>query len=338
MNDILEYALISRDWPVWIRYVITCLAVVAAYFLHWSIFGNNTEYPILLFYPVIIATGLFLDRGNGIFASVLSTLLAVYYLLPIGPVTSYQSSLEIISVLLFLATGLTMAIFVEALHKLFVSLHKANQQISHLAEARGILLRELSHRTRNDLAALNSLFLIQAHSLRDPGAQRAFKSAAERMQIIARVHERLTIDAHAIVIDSERFITDLSDDLRLSVFSGRPVALELAVESHKINHQSAVAVGLIINELITNALKYAFPDGRIGKVIVSFRQGEDIFRLRVSDNGVGFQNLEHKNGSGLGLELIRTLAAQLDGNLVRHDSKVGTDFEISFPNRPERNF
>src|ERR1043166_5632843 len=174
MDTVLRYALISRDWPLWFRYAMTLLWVGVAYYVHLMIFGSNIAYPFLLFYPVIIAATLFLDRGNGIFASVLSALLAIYYLLPIGPVTGKENAKEVVAIMLFLITGLAMAVFVEALHNIFISLRGANKQISSLAQARGVLLRELAHRTRNDMAALSSLFQLQARSLKEPAAKKAF--------------------------------------------------------------------------------------------------------------------------------------------------------------------
>src|SRR6185436_345353 len=129
---------------------------------------------------------------------------------------------------------------------------------------------------------------------------------------------------------------DLCNDLRVSAFSGKPIALDLSIESHDLDHQRAVAIGLIINELITNALKYAFPKERSGKISVSFEKHGGEFRFRVSDDGVGRATHEPKKGAGHGLDIVRTLAAQLGGRLEQKKTDVGATFEVVFPeNRSE---
>jgi two-component sensor histidine kinase len=117
------------------------------------------------------------------------------------------------------------------------------------------------------------------------------------------------------VVHSKAFITDLCDDLRSAFAELRPIRLRVEVEDHQLPQEQAVPVGLIINELVTNALKYAFPDGRSGTVRVSFICQQQTFCLSVEDDGIGTDAEAKPKGSGLGQRLLRSMAIQLGGSM-----------------------
>jgi two-component sensor histidine kinase len=113
----------------------------------------------------------------------------------------------------------------------------------------------------------------------------------------------------------------------------RPVAVEVAAEPHPLSHQQAVAVGLIINEAVTNALKYAFPDERRGTVSVSFNRLDEAFMLRVKDDGIGFDPERAPRVGGIGRRLVHSMAQQLDGSLTVEpdEGQPGTVVTVTFP-------
>jgi two-component system, sensor histidine kinase PdtaS len=113
----------------------------------------------------------------------------------------------------------------------------------------------------------------------------------------------------------------------------RPIAVKLEVESHLVPQERAVPVGLIINELLTNALKYAFPDERTGTVSVRFTREAEGFCLRVTDDGVGMAPDRPANGSGLGQRLVRSMVTQLEGSYaIEPDAGTpGTVATVRFP-------
>ncbi|WP_187144319.1 sensor histidine kinase, partial [Microvirga massiliensis] len=172
------------------------------------------------------------------------------------------------------------------------------------------------HRVKNDLAALMALVRLQERSLADPAARAALSSTAERIHVLSRVHDRLRRADRAAVVDVGRFVTELCDDVRATLQGLRPVALRVTAENCLLPQEQAVAVGLITNELLTNALKHAFPEDRGGTITVRFARHEDGFELVVTDDGVGLSsNVAAGGSSGLGQRLMRSLAAQLGGTL-----------------------
>jgi two-component sensor histidine kinase len=287
--------------------------------------GGN---PFLLFFPVIIVCGMVFDRGNGIFATLLSAVLAIYYLIPPYQALALNSD-DVVAVSLFIFIGLVMSVLVEALHLAYVNLEKSHAQIASSAHEQQVLMDELTHRMRNHLATIAALLRLQSRSVDEPAARASLSTAADRVQIIAQVHDRLDIQGDRAVVDSRGYITDLCDDLKAGLIGLRPVALEIAIESHPIGIQKAVAIGLIINELTTNALKYAFPDEERGRIKISFERSGKEYHLIVRDNGTGMDG--QQRGTGMGLKLVRTLAAQLGGDLEISDAQPGTRFVITFP-------
>lgn len=204
------------------------------------------------------------------------------------------------------------------------------------ASQKEVLLDELSHRVNNDLQRLVALLHSQAAS--DPGAADALRIAASRVQVLRRVHERLSRrDARAIV-DSRVFIEGLVKDLRATVDGMRPIALTVRAESHALSVMTASDVGLIVNELVTNALKHAFPTEREGLIRVTFRRDDLSYELAVTDNGIGSAadvRLARAEAGGAGTRLLRALATQLGGRLDLMGAEVGgTQCRLRFPVQP----
>jgi two-component sensor histidine kinase len=335
MQRLFHLALISRGWPLWTRYSLTVLLVVVTLGIRVALREDMSGYPFLLFFPTIILSGIVFNRGNGVLATILSAMLAVYFLIPpIGTLT-VASAEDFVAVALFMAIGIITAMLVEALHVAFVQLAESHSQIERAAHQQAILLRELSHRMHNDLATIGSLLSMQARVMEDEAAKVALAGAADRVQVLTRVHSRLTMREDAAVVDSQEFITDLCDDLRIALLGLRPITLDLSIESHAMIIQRSIAVGLIINELLTNALKYAFPDPtRPGRIEVEFEKRNGEFCLSVTDNGVGPGDQRPGTGTGMGHNLVRMLAAQLGGSLNAQDAEPGSMFVVTFPARP----
>src|SRR3954469_12536882 len=135
---------------------------------------------------------------------------------------------------------------------------------------------------------------------------------------MGRVNERLRrIDGPVAVVSSDEFIQGLCEDLKTALIGLRPISMHVAVAHHVLSQDRAVAVGLILNELLTNALKYAFPEDRHGHVRVTFERVGAEFVLRVSDNGVGIAPERSAQGSGLGQRLALQLRSGFDVGFSR---------------------
>ncbi len=207
------------------------------------------------------------------------------------------------------------------------------------ARRQALLLSEMSHRIGNDLSALTAMLQLQAAT--EPDAAGALDAAAGRVMVLSRVYRRLSrakaVDGDVrgeATVDSRPFLEELVTDLRAGLGELRPVMLTVSAEAHALPLRRASDVGLVVNELVTNALKHAFPGGRRGVVRVSFRRDGDVFELAVSDNGVGAASEPgpRREGGGLGNQILQALAAQLGGRLdVARGEVGGSQCRLRFP-------
>lgn len=197
-----------------------------------------------------------------------------------------------------------------------------------------LFLREAIHRFKNDLTIVAALLRTQERRVSDGTAKTMLVNTANRVQVMARVHDRLRIgDGIAAEVNTQAFIEELCADLQASLVDLRPIVVEVAAEAHPLTHEQAVAVGLIINEAVTNALKYAFPEERSGTVSVSFERRGSAFLLQVRDNGVGFDPERAPRAGGVGRRLVQSMAQQLDGQLTFQpdQGRPGTVVTVTFP-------
>jgi two-component sensor histidine kinase len=239
---------------------------------------------------------------------------------------------DIAGLSVFVAIGLVSGAILEALHKVAHDLADANELLVASEGEKDLLMQEASHRFKNELTMLSAMLRLQQRSIHDSAASSALGSTADRVQVVGRVHERLQRSNTIAVVDTREFVCALCEDLKKTI-ELRPVALEVDAESHLISQERAVPVGLIINELLTNAFKYAFPDQRTGRVRVQFvREGED-YCLRVIDDGIGVAVERNSAGTGLGRRLVAAMATQLGGSVkIETDPELpGTAVYVRFP-------
>jgi PAS domain S-box-containing protein len=225
----------------------------------------------------------------------------------------------------------------EILEKLSVALSeslmrkRAETSLKTALDEKELLLKEIHHRVKNNLMIISSLLSLQSHHLKDEETIGIFKESQNRAKSMALIHERLYLSTDLKNIDFREYITTLAKDLyRTYVTDQSRVRLELNIEELNIDINTAIPLGLILNELITNSMKHAFSGEERGTISIDFQKDGDEFKLMVSDDGVGFpENLDFKNTDSLGLELVNTLTDQIDGKI---DLKVhnGTKFTISF--------
>jgi two-component system, sensor histidine kinase PdtaS len=345
MRNIFRYTRQSRHFPTWARYALTTLIVLVAFGMRYFLWHSLTGYPYLLFFPAVILVATLFDHGTGIYAVALSVLLAIYFFAdPVGSFTLSNSD-DVVATIVFLITGVATAILIEALHRAFHDLWESHRELKQaheeLARAhtevaaseheKDLLLDELTHRIKNDLTVVISLIQLQARSLKDETAKAALNSAVDRIRVLGNVHTRLSRKAHEVVVDTANFISGLCDDLRAALTGVRPVALRTQAESHPISHSRAVAVGLVANELITNAIKYAFPGEREGTIVVDFHRSSDEFCLIVEDDGVGAGDGDPMPSGGIGQRLVRALTLQLGGRFEATPRAPGTRCVMHFP-------
>ena len=345
----------TRALPIWAKYLATCVVVAAVLPASLALAAVLPPgYPFLPFLFAVLVAGALFNHGSGFLATALSALLAAWLFLPPIGNTLAEDLRNRLALLLFVAVGASVATVVEVLHRALVREKRARADLARSEEQRRLLLNEFRHRTRNDLQSLSALLLLRARAAPSSAAADGLREAAEHARALARVHAWLahgdlpgaTEDGNPARVDTKDFVEGLCRDLDRALSGGelRPVALIAEAESHALDAERAVHLGLVLNELVTNALKYAFPDNGAGAVRVRFAREGESFVLSVRDDGVGLPSDEASGlppraagkrplGTGLGTRLLQGLAAQLRGALSRRrgEDGAGTLAELRFP-------
>ncbi|NJB67572.1 two-component sensor histidine kinase [Desulfobaculum xiamenense] len=203
--------------------------------------------------------------------------------------------------------------------------------LRHTAEDRRLQLKEIHHRIRNNLNMITSLLALQALHSRSRECVDALQAVRSRVVTIARIHERLHAADSAETIDCAGYFQSIADaQARTTAVAGR-VDVRLDCGEFHLEPDKVMPMGLILNELVSNALRHAFEDGRTGEVRVGFARSGPGYELQVSDNGSGLPvSLNPETSGTLGFELVRSLVAQV-GGFMAVDRGNGTTFRISFP-------
>jgi two-component sensor histidine kinase len=207
---------------------------------------------------------------------------------------------------------------------------RAQKQLYAALKEKEVLLHELHHRAKNNLQVISSLLSMQARRERDARFHEIVAAAQRRIDAIALAHEKLHQAPDLSRIDFSGYIGALARAVHLS-YGGetRGIGLELSLDCCELPLQEAVPTGLVVNELLMNAFKHAFPEGRPGTIRVSTSRKDACFSLEIADDGVGIPSTAKHDPRRLGLEIVMTLAEQLDATLV-HESGSGTCFRLSF--------
>jgi PAS domain S-box-containing protein len=198
-------------------------------------------------------------------------------------------------------------------------------------QAREMYFRELHHRVKNNLQVISSLLFLQSQQASDPNTIEILKESQSRVKSIALIHEKLYRSPELTRIDFGEYARDLVSDLFRAYGATDAVSVRLDIPDVSLEIDTAIPCGLIINELVSNVLKHAFPGGRRGQVLIGLTAaapGE--FELLVQDDGVGLpQDYALRTGTSLGLRLVSDLTRQLDGALDM-TSAGGAAFRIRF--------
>lgn len=210
---------------------------------------------------------------------------------------------------------------------------RAERALAEALAAKETLLKELHHRVKNNLQVISSLVAMQAESLDSPSARQAFEETQKRVRSMVLVHERLHPEDDASQLDFRDYVQTLSREL-IYCYGADPARIQLRLELDTVwlELSQATPCGLILNELVTNSLKYAFPEQRSGEIFVALTSTEDNFvKLTVADDGVGLPAaLDWRKSPSLGLRIVDILSRQLDATMEQLPL-AGTAFCLKFP-------
>ncbi len=207
----------------------------------------------------------------------------------------------------------------------------ARDRFEALAAERALMLREMNHRVGNSLQIIVSMLHVQAAAAANPDVREALDAARGRVSAVAQVHRRLYTSEQITSVAVDQYLTALVDDLQISARHGEDgIALSVTADPINIDPDRAVAVGVIVTELVINASKYAYPQGG-GPVRIALLNGDDAIHLSVEDDGIGLPEDLDANTGGLGNRIVRAMAAKLGADLTFAPRHPGTRVSLSFP-------
>ena len=291
--------------------------VLAAFGLRVSIVEGTGRFGFIYYVLPIVASALLFNHGTGFFAVAFSAGITAA-IVPWGP-EAVQGNVSAIAV--FAVVGICLVFVAEGLHSALVKANAAQQ-------ATDLLLQEMSHRVKNKFGMISSIIALQARTA-DPQTRRALEDVATRVNVIATVHNYLQVSRHDGLIDTEEYLVGLGNALREALCGHRPITIGVRSVEAQLAPEKALAMGLIVNELVTNAFKYAFEDERPGHVEVALSENGNEMMLSVSDNGKG---CGAEVQSGLGTRLVTVFAAQLGGAVEWERARTeGCSASVRFP-------
>ncbi|MBS3817917.1 PAS domain S-box protein [bacterium] len=208
---------------------------------------------------------------------------------------------------------------------------RAEEKIKKSLKEKEVLLKEVHHRVKNNMQVISSLLNLQASRIEDKKALESFKATQRRVHSMALVHDRLYKSEDFATLDFNQYIEQISTHLlRFYRDKMEKVKIQKDIKNVFIDINKAVPLGLIINELVSNSLKHAFPDDKKGEIKIKFHKKDSQYELEISDNGIGFpEDLDFRKTPSMGMHLVSSLVDQINGE-IKLDRKPHPSFQITF--------
>ena len=282
--------------------------------------------PFALVYPSIIISTLFARWGAGVVSAALSIVYAWYYFLPIKNSFRFVDANGPLSLGVIVVTAIATIVISELFRR---SARLATAERDREIADRDLFLAEFDHRVKNNFAIVAGLLDMQRRRATDPATAEALAVAQARVDSIARAHRHLYRggSGQPNTVEMRDYLGDLCTALAEALFLRGGIRLNCEIDDAAVPRDRAVSIGLIVNELVTNAAKHAFTGRDIGTIDVAFRREQDGgWRLSVADDGVGLTAAPQDSDarSGLGSRLIEAFARQAGGTLHTESDHAGT--------------
>jgi two-component sensor histidine kinase len=304
----------NRPQPFFVRISFTLLIMGLSALVQVGVFHLTGFTGFFLLLPGIFACGLIFDRGSAFLATIIGLVLALY----VTPSLA-QSSEQVVVLFLFAIIGFAMAFVSEALRNVMERLIKAER-------TKDVLLRELDHRAKNNMMSMSSVLRLQARVASNPETKEALRSSASRIQVMANVHDHLAPSSPDRSVNMKEYLDELCQNIEeMRAMSG--VTIRCQTDETILPEKQALPLAFIVNELVTNSLKHAFPGSRNGIVEVHLKTDRDII-LNISDNGIGRGN---DTKAGVGTRLISVMVDQLEANIRYEDANPGCRITVRIP-------
>ncbi len=215
------------------------------------------------------------------------------------------------------------------------------EQIEGSLKEKVVLIKEIHHRVKNNLQVISSLFRLQSVYIKDKEAQDIFLESQNRVKSMALIHEKLYLSKNLSHLNFSQYIHELITSILNSYkFNSNMIDVVINIDEINLNVDTAINLGLIINEIVSNTFKHAFPEGKgygnqKSKIFIYLKAGKKYYTIILKDNGIGFpESFDINNSETLGLQLVTSLIEQQKGEL-RYFNDNGANFEITFPNQDD---
>ena len=323
----------SRAWTVPQRYLGATALVLLAWLL-CSLIGPALQfYNYVPFECAVAISAVFFARGSSVWATLLGSFIVVYFFVP-PTHTFVLNDRDGEAFFVFLVSALLISGAGESVRNSFERVEATAEELRIREHQKDSLLREQSHRTRNNLQLITSALSLQIIRSATPEARDSLQAALDRIKSIARVDDLLRDAGESDVVDAREYLTALAEDIGTSLVVLRPISFAFHAEPYPLTRDIARALGIAVNELVTNALKYAFPGDCPGQISINFAVHESDLVLIVEDNGKGCVE-QVREGSGT--RLIRSLVGWHQGIVTREDAVPGCRVIIRVPKpQPDR--
>jgi two-component sensor histidine kinase len=325
--DIRErLAPLSPPWLTQIGFALFCIGVeVIVRFAINQVFPGAA--PFALVYPAVLAATLFAGWQCGLIVLVISELLAWYFVIPVVGSFTLVSAADGPRLIVIFLSGLIVIFLAEVFRRAGRS---ATRLRSAQVEERDLLLREIEHRIKNNFLMVSGLVDIQRRRSSNAEVKEALSAVMARIESFARAHRHLYRSANDVgAVPMKGYITELCDALSQALTLHGAVTLSSTADDVTMDRDRAVTIGLLINELVTNAAKHAFEGRESGAVTITFRRVDGGWRLVVQDDGVGISAARQSAvKDGLGQRLVEAFARQANGTLATESGATGTRITV----------
>jgi two-component sensor histidine kinase len=230
-----------------------------------------------------------------------------------------------------LILSILMLVGVVGVGKIFIDKKVTEDKINSLLKEKDLILREVHHRIKNNMNTTYNLIVLQSDSVEDLEAKKALDNASNRVQAMITLYEELFISGHYSEVSMKNYLPLLTERIIANFPNRDIIKLEVKSEEFSLDEKKLSSLGLIINELLTNTMKYAFEGRANGKIEIALNKNQNKIILTVKDNGNGFvEDIKEIEHPGFGLSLVEALTKQLDGNIA-FSNQSGTTVKLEFP-------
>ncbi|TDT47543.1 two-component sensor histidine kinase [Maribacter spongiicola] len=307
-----------------------------------TLYSGGIHSPFIFMIPLIAVGGFITSTRYGrVYLNIIVVLILLVFTQSIPEFSFTKNVVPESSSAIFSLVSVLFSVFilgntlVKTLLKTYNDMYRSKKDLAIQVSEKQNLLKEVHHRVKNNLQTVSSLLSLQSRNIETGPMRGLLKGTQNRVIAMAMVHEMLYMRNDISHIEYKSYVLELGEYLIRSIKGNvNNVDLKIDIPNIKLGIDTAIPLGLLINETLTNALKYGIKGDNEGEISIKLRQDtekENCYILEIGDNGIGFpETINHKTTKSLGLKLIHNLTRQLRGTIERDNSKKGTNYIIKF--------